>query len=96
MIVLYELEVGIAQSSPAKKRRNQLAELVDLVDLLPFGEAEARAAAALRTALEKRGHPIRAMDTLIAGTAVVNRAVFVTHNVSEFGRVSGLEIVDWY
>jgi tRNA(fMet)-specific endonuclease VapC len=95
-IVLYELEVGIAKSSFAKKRRKQLAELVDLVNLLPFGEVEARSAAVLRAALEKRGNPIGPIDTLIAGTAVANRAALVTHNVREFGRVSGLEVVDWY
>ncbi|MCW8984815.1 MAG: type II toxin-antitoxin system VapC family toxin [Thermoanaerobaculales bacterium] len=95
-IVLYELEVGIAKSSSPNKRRKQLSELVDLVNLLPFGEAEARAAATLRAALEKRGEPIGPIDTLIAGTAVANRALLVTHNTSEFGRVSGLKIVDWY
>jgi len=95
-IVLYELEVGIAKSSAAKKRRKQLGELVDLVNLLPFGDAEARAAAALRAALEKRGKPIGPIDTLIAGTAVANRATLVTHNTSEFSRVSGLKVVDWY
>ena len=95
-IVLYELEVGIAKSSSPDKRRKQLSELVDLVNLLPFGEAEARAAATLRAALEKRGKPIGPIDTLIAGTAVANRALLVTHNTSEFGRVSGLKVVDWY
>jgi tRNA(fMet)-specific endonuclease VapC len=95
-IVLYELEVGIAKSSFPKERRMQLAELVDLVNLLPFGEAEARATAELRAALEKLGKPIGPIDTLIAGTAIANRALLVTHNTSEFSRVSGLKVVDWY
>ena len=95
-VVLFELEVGIAKSSSPRKRRKQLSELVDLVNLLPFGEAEARAAAALRAALEKRGKPIGPIDTLIAGTAVANQALLVTHNTSEFSRVSGLKVVDWY
>jgi len=95
-IVLYELEVGIAKSSAPKKRQKQLGELVEIVDLLPFGEAEARAAATLRAKLEKRGKPIGPMDTLIAGTAIANRAVLVTHNTREFGRVPGLEVIDWY
>ena len=72
------------------------AELVDLVNLLPFGEAEARATAELRAALEKLGKPIGPIDTLIAGTAIANRALLVTHNTSEFSRVSGLKVVDWY
>ena len=95
-IVQYELEVGIAKSSSPKKRQKQLGELIELVNLLPFGEAEAHAAATLRATLEKRGKPIGPIDTLIAGTALANRAVLVTHNAREFGRVPGLEVVDWY
>ena len=95
-VVLNELEVGIAKSSSPKKRRRQLRELTEVVHLIEFGEAEARAAAALRAHLEKRGNPIGPIDTLIAGTALANRAVLVTHNSREFGRVPKLDVVDWY
>ena len=51
---------------------------------LAFGDAEARAAGALRAALRKQGTPIGAYDVLIAGTALV-----------EFRRVGGLAVEDW-
>lgn len=95
-VVLYELETGLAKSSEPAKRRAQLARLIDVVTLLPFGAAEARAAASLRARLEILGTPIGPMDTLIAGTALVAGATLVTHNIREFGRVPGLFIEDWY
>jgi tRNA(fMet)-specific endonuclease VapC len=36
------------------------------------------------------------MDTLIAGTTLAHGATLVTHNLSEFRRVRGLSLVDWY
>ena len=40
--------------------------------------------------------PIGPLDNLIAGTAIAAGARLVTHNRSEFGRVPGLRIVDWF
>ncbi len=95
-IVLYELEVGLAKSSEPARRRAQLDRLLDLVTVLPFGLAEARAAARIRAALEIAGTPIGPMDTLIAGVALAHRGTLVTRNTREFGRVAGLEVVDWF
>ena len=95
-VVLYELEVGIAKSSSSERRREELNELTKDLSLLPFGRAEASAAAAVRAVLERLGKPIGPMDTLIAGTALANHATLVTHNTREFGRVPNLEIIDWY
>ena len=95
-VVLYELEVGIARSTSPEKRRAQLAELLSVVDLLVFGSEEARKSAWIRARLEQAGTPIGPLDTLIAGTAVAHGATLVTHNTREFGRVEGLDLVDWY
>jgi len=95
-VVLYELEVGIAKSSSSERRREELNELTEDLNLLPFGRAEASAATAVRAVLERLGKPIGPMDTLIAGTALANHATLVTHNTREFGRVPNLEIIDWY
>lgn len=95
-VALYELESGIAKASFAEKRRAQLDELLSLLDVLPFGPPEARAAARIRANLEKRGLPIGPIDTLIAGTALSHSATLVTNNTREFGRVEGLSLVDWY
>jgi tRNA(fMet)-specific endonuclease VapC len=35
-------------------------------------------------------------DVLIAATALCHQAPLVTHNVREFSRVEGLQVLDWY
>jgi tRNA(fMet)-specific endonuclease VapC len=95
-IVLFELEVGIAKSSSPKKRRLQLESLTANVNILPFGHEEVKSAAAIRADLENRGQPIGPYDVLIAGTALANKGVLVTHNTSEFERIEGLQLEDWY
>lgn len=95
-IVLYELQVGIAKSSAPEKRARQLAELASVVQVLPFHQREAQAAAALRATLEREGQPIGPYDTLIAGTAVAHGAVLVSRNTREFSRIAALRVEDWY
>jgi tRNA(fMet)-specific endonuclease VapC len=95
-IVIYELEVGIAKSTSPAKRRRQLAELLAVVTILPFGAAEARQAASIRATLAQAGTPIGPYDILIAGTALAHGGRLATHNVKEFNRVPGLSLEDWY
>lgn len=95
-IVLYELQVGIAKSSAPEKRTQQLAELISVIQLLPFHQREAQAAAQLRAALEREGQPIGPYDTLIAGTALAHGAILVTRNTREFDRIEALRIENWY
>ena len=95
-IVLFELETGIAKSTEPEKRLKQLAELLEVVRVLPFDQNAARESARIRACLEARGEPIGPMDTLIAGTALAEGATLVSRNTSEFGRVPSLRTADWY
>ena len=95
-VALYELEVGIAKSERPQARRKQLQTLMSHVSIAPFGVREAEAAAMIRAQLENQGTPIGPYDTLIAGIALSNHAILVTHNTREFERVNGLELEDWY
>jgi tRNA(fMet)-specific endonuclease VapC len=95
-IVLFELEVGIAKSSSPKKRRLQLQNLMATTNILPLGQEEVDFAAAVRVELENRGKPIGPYDVLIAGTALANKGILVTHNTIEFERIEGLQLEDWY
>lgn len=95
-IVLYEIEVGIGKSTSPQKRTEQLAELVSVVNILPFGLNEAKVAAQIRVNLELNGLPIGYYDTLIAATTLANRGILITHNTKEFSRVEKLNIADWY
>jgi tRNA(fMet)-specific endonuclease VapC len=42
-----------------------------------------------------KGQSIGAYDTQIAAIAIANSLTLVTHNVREFGRVTGLVYEDW-
>jgi tRNA(fMet)-specific endonuclease VapC len=96
VIVLYELEVGVAKSTAPKKRLHQLEEFISLVRVIDFTEKEAKTSAGIRANLEKRGKSIGPMDVLIGGTALANGATLVTHNTREFQKISGLKMEDWY
>ena len=91
-----EVDYGLALNTERKKK---LAPILDAffstIATLPFDEADAQAAAAIRAMLKTRGQPIGAYDVLIAGTGVARGLVVVTSNVGEFKRVSGLHIEDW-
>lgn len=95
-IVLYELEVGIAKSSSPEKRARQLSDFVSVVRVLPFQQAEAKAAADIRATLEKQGSPIGPYDVLIAGTAIAYGATLVTRNIKEFERINTLRLENWF
>lgn len=91
-----EVEYGLALNA---ERARKLAPLLDAffasILTLPFDEADATAAAAIRAALKTQGQPIGAYDALIAGTSLARGLVVVTSNVGEFKRVSGLQVEDW-
>lgn len=95
-VVLYELEVGAEKSDRPARHREQIATFARLATLLPFGVAEARAAARLRAQLEAAGRGIGPYDTLIAATALATGATLVTHNTDELARVNGLRLEDWF
>jgi tRNA(fMet)-specific endonuclease VapC len=95
-IVIYELQVGIAKSNNPKKREKQLSTLLQQINIIEFGEQEAKASALIRASLEKKGIPIGPMDILIAGSAKAHNLTLVTHNTKEFIRVEGLMIKDWF
>lgn len=91
-IVLSELYYGAYKSQ--RKTQN-----LDKIKLLPFkvvqfNRTDADIAGKIRTDLESKGTPIGAYDTLIAGQAVAQDLILITHNVGEFQRVEGLKIED--
>jgi len=95
-IVAYEVWVGVLGSQNAKRRQAQYEQFLATVEVLPFDSAVSRRAPELRQTLERGGEGIGPMDTLIAATALAHNATLVTRNVREFGRVPGLQVVDWH
>ena len=95
-VVLYELVFGATRSQAPPDLKARLEALLQSLPILPFGEAEARAAARIRADLETVGKPIGPHDVLIAATALAHGATLVTRNLREFRRVKGLRVEDWY
>lgn len=95
-VVLYELEYGALRSQAPAELKARLDSLLRFLRVLPFGEGETRAAAAIRAKLEAEGKPIGPLDVLVAATSLEQQAVLVTHNTREFRRVAGLRLEDWY
>ena len=95
-VVYYELQVGILKSTSPQKRIAQLAFLKNQVSWVDFDEKSAEATAQVRVDLERIGKPIGSHDVQIAGMAIANDLILVTHNTGEFGRVSGLKLEYWF
>ena len=95
-VAIHELWYGVAKS----ERREYNTERVQTflsgpIHLLPFDQADARAAGEVRALLEQERHPIGAYDALLAGQAIRRGLTLVTANVREFKRVDDLMWEDW-
>lgn len=92
-IVLSELYYGAYKS----QKTAQNFEKINLLpfEVLQFNSQDADKAGEIRATLERRGTPIGAYDTLIAGQAIANDLIVITDNVREFFRVDGLQIENW-
>jgi tRNA(fMet)-specific endonuclease VapC len=95
-VVLSVLWYGVAKSSQVPENTERLRVFLSGgLDLVDFGDEDARTAGQARAALEKGGIPIGAYDLLIAGQALRRGLTVVTANTSEFSRVTGLSWEDW-
>ena len=95
VISRFELQYGVLRSARVEQNQHTLNAFMAYLQVLPFGDAQADEAAAIRVELERRGTPIGPFDTLIAAHARSMNATLVTHNTREFARVSDLSVCDW-
>jgi tRNA(fMet)-specific endonuclease VapC len=95
-VVLHELWYGAAKSARRESNTERMrAFLSGPFEILPWDDADARAAGEVRAELESEGRMIGAYDALIAAQAVRRGITLVTANVREFRRVDGLMWEDW-
>jgi len=95
-VAVHELWYGVAKSERRDYNTERLqAFLSGPIRLLPFDEADARAAGEVRALLERERRPIGAYDLLLAGQAVRREFTLVTANVRAFERVEGLMCENW-
>jgi tRNA(fMet)-specific endonuclease VapC len=92
-VVKGEMFFGSRKSkNPAKNLGTQL-RFLEQFESLPFDDGDAYAN--IRADLTAKGTIIGPYDLQIAAIAIANDLTLITHNVSEFSRVSGLKIEDW-
>lgn len=91
-----EIEYGLLLNpARAKKLAPILDAFLSAIAVLPFDDADAKAAAAVRATLHQEGRPIGPYDCQIAGCGLARGLVVVTANEAEFRRVGGLCIENW-
>ncbi|MHB8948783.1 MAG: type II toxin-antitoxin system tRNA(fMet)-specific endonuclease VapC [Rhodoferax sp.] len=89
-----ELAFGVAKSGSARNRE-ALEMFLAPLEVLPFDASAIWHYGELRAALERRGEPIGALDTMIAAHAMTSNTILVTNNTREFARVAGLRLENW-
>ena len=95
-VTTMEIEYGLRLNSARAQRISPMIEgLLEGLEVIPYGSAEARVTAVIRAALTARGQPIGPYDALIGATAWCHGWVLVTSNASEFKRIEGLWVEDW-
>ena len=92
-MVYFELAFGAYNSQKVQDNLRTLQQLP--FEILPFTQQDAYHAGKIRADLKQKGTPIGVYDVLIAGQAVAQNLILLTHNVKEFERVDGLMFEDW-
>jgi len=89
------LMLDTAKSAQARRNREALKRFILPLEVAAFDAEAITAYGSARTALEKRGTPIGAMDLLIAAHAVSLGVTLDTNNTQEFARVPVLRVGNW-
>ena len=92
-IVKAELLLGAYKSRNVEKSREAIENLLVNFEILPFDERCAIKYAQIRAELELSGRKIGSNDLMIAATAISHDAILVTNDLSDFMRISGLQIM---
>jgi tRNA(fMet)-specific endonuclease VapC len=94
IITYYEILSGLKH----KDAKKQLAAFLDFAaqnNVIPLTEESVALTADMYAATRGKGSAVDDFDLLIAGIALANDWVMVTHNRHHFERIHGLELEDW-
>ena len=94
IVVVSELRFGV-QKKGSQRLKIQLAEILDVIRILPLKSPVDHEYAELRTYLEKTGQPIGPNDMLIAAHARALNFTLVSANMKEFSRIPKLRLENW-
>jgi len=95
IISYYEILSGLKYKD-AQKQLNVFLEFAEYNSIIPITTDSIEISADIYADLRKKGTLIDDIDILIAGIALSNNLILVTHNTSHFVRIDGLETEDWY
>ena len=93
-VSIAELTYGALHSNAIEKHLKEPRAIEQSFTILLLGDW-VRDYAEIRHALTSKGIIIGDMDILIAVTARYHGFTVVTHNTKHFGKVPGLQCVDW-
>ena len=87
---------GIGRNADPAKADAALREFVDLVPILPFTPAVARRCGSVREELRNQGKRInsRALDLMVAATALEGNLTLVTCNKRDYRDIPGLTLYE--
>lgn len=93
-ITIAELKYGVEKSTQKERNRKTLETFQDKFDVIPIFPA-LDIYAKEKSRLKTKGKILDDFDLLIGATAIYNNLILVTRNVSDFDRLSGIQIEDW-
>lgn len=94
-VVEAELRYGALRSARPQENLLKTELFLAPFEIAPFDSRCTEEYGTIRSELEREGRMIGPNDLMIAATARAHGATLVTNNVSEFERVSGLDVESW-
>jgi len=94
IITYYEILSGLKHRD-AHRQLSVFLKFATQNTIVPLTEHSVALSADMYAATRAQGTPVDDIDLLIAGIALTNSLVLVTHNRKHFEKIAGLEIEDW-
>ena len=94
IITYYEIISGLKHRR-AEKQLATFLEFASQSNIISLTEQSVTLSAEVYADLRAKGTPLDDVDLLIAGIALANDWILVTHNTKHFDRIEGLQIEDW-
>ena len=94
IVTYYEILSGLKHRD-AQKQLSLFLEFAAQNVILPLTKQSVTLSAEIYANLRLNGIPIDDIDLLIAGVAIANNLVVVTHNQRHFSRIEKIELQDW-
>jgi tRNA(fMet)-specific endonuclease VapC len=92
LITYYEIFSGLKHRD-ANKQIEKFLAFSKLNKIISLTERSIEASAEIYAQLRKKGTPVDDIDLLIAGVAISNNLVLITHNQKHFGKIANLVLL---